>query len=82
MVMARALAELGLAVVSGLARGIDGSAHRGALAAKGTTIAVLGHGLDRVYPPEHARLAEQIVTSGGCLLSEYPDGEPPRKSLQ
>lgn len=70
------LALRGITVVSGLARGIDGSAHEGALKASGRTLAVLGNGLGSVYPPEHARLAERI-TERGAILSEYPmDAEP------
>lgn len=61
-----------LTIVSGLARGVDGWAHRVCLGVKGKTVAVLGHGLERVYPPEHAGLAEQIVNSGGALISEFP----------
>ena len=61
-----------LTIVSGLARGVDGWAHRVCLQNKGKTIAVLGHGLERIYPPEHAGLAQQIVQSGGALISEYP----------
>jgi len=73
------LAEEGIAVVSGLARGIDAAAHKGALAAaaraSGTTFAVLACGIDRVYPPGNRGLAADILDSGGLLLSEYPPGE-------
>ena len=61
-----------LTIVSGLARGVDGWAHRVCLQNQGKTIAVLGHGLERIYPPEHSGLAEQIVRSGGALVTEYP----------
>jgi DNA processing protein len=74
--IARELGGAGVTVVSGLARGIDGCAHRGALAAGGRTVAVLGSGLDRVYPPEHRRLAA-AVASCGALLSEFPLGSEP-----
>ena len=70
------LASMGLTVVSGLARGIDSHAHRGALMGKGRTIAVLGTGLDNVYPPEHAELADKIAASG-AVISELPAGVPP-----
>jgi DNA processing protein len=75
--LGRELAALGLVVVSGLARGVDGAAHQGALEAGGLTVAVLGSGVDVVYPPEHQRLAEQ-VSGSGALISEFPPGTPPR----
>jgi DNA processing protein len=70
------LAGAGMTVVSGLARGVDAAAHRGALAAQGRTIAVLGCGIDRTYPPEHERLRRQIEEQG-AILSEVPMGAPP-----
>lgn len=76
--LARDLSERGIHVVSGLARGIDSAAHRGALAGEGGTSAVLGCGVDVVYPPEHARLAQEIATKG-CIVSEFPLGTPPLK---
>lgn len=68
----------GVAVVSGLARGIDGEAHKGALEAGGVTMAVLGNGPDLCYPPEHRKLAESISRTG-VLISEYPPGTQPAK---
>lgn len=69
----------GVAVVSGLARGIDSAAHRGALAAGGLTFAVLGRGIDAVYPAANKELASRMVATGGGLTSEYPPGMPPSR---
>jgi DNA processing protein len=74
--LGRELAAAGLVVVSGMARGVDGEAHRGALEAGGTTVAVLGCGVDRVYPASHAGLAKEIVASG-LIVSEYAPGVEP-----
>lgn len=75
------LAKQGYTVVSGLARGIDAAAHQGALKGGGRTLAVLGSGIDQVYPPEHDRLAEKIVEQG-ALISEFPIGfQPTRQSF-
>ena len=75
------IAKCGVTVVSGLAKGVDASAHRGALDVGGRTIAVLGNGLSRVYPAEHRELAEQIMKSG-ALISEFPmDTRPERKNF-
>lgn len=70
-------AAAGAVVVSGLARGIDGEAHRGALAEGGTTVAVLGCGIDRDYPAAHAELARAILAGGGLVVSEYEPGVEP-----
>jgi DNA processing protein len=66
------LALRGLVIFSGLARGVDSAAHKGAIAAKGKTVAVFGTGVDVVYPKENRRLVEQILSSGGALISEFP----------
>jgi DNA processing protein len=71
------LARLGVTVVSGLARGIDTQAHKGALQAKGRTVAVIGCGIDVMYPPENKGLAEEIVAKGGAVVSEFPFGVQP-----
>jgi len=73
---ARAFSEAGLTIVSGLALGIDGAAHRGALEGSGSTVAVLGTGIDVVYPARHAALTEEIAARG-ALLSEFPLGTQP-----
>jgi len=74
---ARELAAAGCSIVSGLAFGIDGAAHEGALDAHGATVAVLAGGLDAVYPHSHDALAGRILANGGTLVSEYPPGEEP-----
>jgi DNA processing protein len=75
---AHALSDAGLCVVSGLAAGIDGAAHEGGLEGAGSTLAVCGTGLDRVYPARHRALAHRIAGQG-ALLSEYPPGTPPAR---
>jgi len=77
--LCRELALQGITVVSGMARGIDSAAHRGAISGKGRTLAVLGNGLDIVYPPENLSLSRSIADHG-ALLTEYPIGTPPRRN--
>jgi DNA processing protein len=77
--LAADLAARGVTIVSGLARGIDTAAHRGALAAHGRTLAVLGHGIDIRYPPENRVLADEIEANG-ALLSQFPIGMPPLRA--
>lgn len=76
--LGRELAEFGIVVVSGLARGIDGAVLEGAVAGGGASVAVLGSGFPRIYPAEHEDLAARIREAGGGLVTEYPFGAPPR----
>jgi DNA processing protein len=75
--LATDLAARGLVIISGLARGIDTTSHRGAVAAKGKTVAVLGTGIDIMYPKENTRLTEQMLALGGALITEFPVGTSP-----
>ncbi len=68
------LAAQGLVIISGMARGVDTASHRGALSAKGKTLAVFGTGVDVIYSKENSRLSEQILALGGALISEFPVG--------
>jgi DNA processing protein len=77
--LARELAAAGFTIVSGLARGIDAEAHRGALEASGRTVGVLACGPDQIYPPEHRKLAEEMIRTG-AIVTEMPLGVPPRRS--
>jgi DNA processing protein len=74
--LADALARNGITIISGMARGIDSVAHQAALEAGGRTIAVFGCGIEHIYPPEHRKLAQQIMEHG-ALVSDYPIGTPP-----
>jgi len=78
--IAAGLARAGYTVVSGLALGIDGSAHRGALEAKGRTIAVLAGGLSSIYPPDHVKLADEVAASG-ALITETPMMMQPQRGM-
>ena len=73
------LARCGFVIVSGLAYGVDAAAHGGAIDSGGTTVAVLGSGVDVVYPARHRPLARRMTAAGGALVSEYPPGLRPRK---
>ena len=77
---AKALAGRGFIIVSGLAMGIDTAAHTGALEAGGLTVAVLGTGIDKVYPAQNENLANRIILSGGAIMSEYASGTPSYQS--
>lgn len=74
--IATKLASQGFIIISGLAMGMDAAAHRGALGAHGKTVAVLGNGIDEIYPAQNEKLAERILETGGAIISEYPPGEP------
>lgn len=73
------LSKLGIVIVSGGARGIDSFSHKGCIMAKKETIAVLGNGLDYIYPPENKKLEEEIIKNNGLLISEYDIGTKPSK---
>jgi DNA processing protein len=77
--LATVLAQNGVTVVSGLARGVDAIAHQAALKAGGRTLAVLGSGVDRIYPPEHRQMAEKIIQHG-AIISDYAPGTPPESA--
>src|SRR6266540_4466329 len=77
LMLARDLAQRGVTIVSGFARGIDAAAHKGALEAGGRTVAVLGTGIDRVYPRDHRKLADDILNNRGALVTQFPLGTPP-----
>lgn len=74
----KALSLAGYVITSGLALGVDAYAHKGALEGRGPTIAVMGTGVQQLYPPQHKKLAEEIVAKGGALVSEFPVSEPPK----
>ena len=73
------LAKKGINIISGLAKGIDSYSHIGCLGANGKTIAVVGNGLDSIYPRENIELAKKIIENGGAIISEYPLGTKPEK---
>ena len=77
LMLARDLAQRGVTVVSGFARGIDAAAHRGALEAGGRTIAVLGTGIDEIYPRDHKKLSEEVLAGGGAMVTQFPLRTPP-----
>jgi DNA processing protein len=77
LMLARDLAQRGVTVVSGFARGIDAAAHRGALEGGGRTVAVLGTGIDQFYPRDHKKLADEILERGGAVVTQFPLSTPP-----
>lgn len=77
LMLSRELAQRGITIVSGMARGIDAAAHRGALEAGGRTVGVMGTGLDQIYPRDHKKLADDILKKKGALVTQFPLGTPP-----
>ena len=77
LMLSRELAQRGVTIISGLARGIDAAAHRGALEAGGRTVGVMGTGLDQIYPRDHKKLADDILRQNGALVTQFPLGTPP-----
>lgn len=77
--LSRDLASRGITIVSGLARGIDAAAHKGAIRGPGRTVAVMGTGIDNVYPRENNGLVREILANGGCLVTQFPLDTPPLK---
>jgi DNA processing protein len=77
VMLSRDLAQRGVTIVSGFARGIDAAAHRGAIEGGGRTVAVLGTGIDEVYPRDHKKLADEILASGGAMVTQFPLSTPP-----
>jgi len=75
--LARDLAQRGVTIVSGFARGIDAAAHRGAIEGGGRTVAVIGTGIDEVYPRDHKKLADEVLKAGGAIVSQFPLTTPP-----
>ena len=75
--LARDLAQRGVTIVSGFARGIDAAAHRGAIEGRGHTVAVIGTGIDEVYPRDHKKLADEILDAGGAIVTQFPLTTPP-----
>src|SRR5215467_2570752 len=77
LMLSRELAQRGVTIISGLARGIDAAAHRGALEGGGRTVGVMGTGLDQIYPRDHKKLADEILHHNGALVTQFPLGTPP-----
>jgi DNA processing protein len=77
LMLSRELAQRGVTIISGMARGIDAAAHRGALEAGGRTVGVMGTGLDQIYPRDHKKLADEILKASGALVTQFPLRTPP-----